>query len=144
MTKILIILIFGLLCEAVGVVYLKKGLKEIGGVQRISVSEIARVVKVGATNSDMWIGLFFDATFFLTLLIVMSKGTLSFVWPLTSLSFVFTTIAAKLYLHEQVSALRWGGVLLIMLGAGVITYTEKVVDAKPPATSTAQSSSASQ
>jgi uncharacterized membrane protein len=65
----------------------------------------------------------------------MSRGDVSFVWPLTALSFVMTTLAAKLFLHEHVSGVRWCGVLLIILGAGVITYTEKVKQsaAKGPA-----------
>ena len=39
MTKLLIILIVGLLFEAVGVVYLNKGLKQVGEVRQISASE---------------------------------------------------------------------------------------------------------
>ena len=75
----------------------------------------------------------------------MSRGDVSFVWPLTSLGFVLTTLAAKLVLREEVSLLRWFGVCLIVLGAGVITYTEKhksksvAAEAKspPPATDAA-------
>ena len=59
----------------------------------------------------------------------MSRGDVSFIWPLTSLGFVLTTLMARFVLHESVSPLRWMGVCLIVLGAGVITYTEKV---KPP------------
>jgi uncharacterized membrane protein len=131
MTKLLIILVIGLCFEAVGVVYLNKGLKQVGEVQKISVSEILRVVKSGVTNHRILLGVFFEALFFGCLLVLMSKGTVSFIWPLTSLGFVLTTVAAKFFLHEEVSLLRWGGVLLIMLGAGVITYTEKVLEAKP-------------
>ena len=40
MTKLLIILLAGLLCEAVGVVYLNKGLKQIGEVKKISAGEV--------------------------------------------------------------------------------------------------------
>jgi drug/metabolite transporter (DMT)-like permease len=37
-------------------------------------------------------------------------------------------------MHETVSPLRWLGVCLIVLGAGVITYTEKVKpQSEPPA-----------
>ena len=138
MTKLLIILLIGLVCEAVGVVYLNKGLKQVGEVQKIRVTEIARVVKSGATNHNILLGVFFEAVFFGFLLVLMSKGTVSFIWPLTSLGFVLTTIAAKFILHEEVSALRWCGVLLIMLGAGVITYTEKVLEEKPPAAPASQ------
>jgi uncharacterized membrane protein len=139
MTKLLIILIVGLFCEATGVVYLKKGLKDVGEVKKISVSEVLRVIKTGATNHHLWLGMAFETAFFATLLIMMSKGTVSFVWPLTSLSFVFTTFAAKYFLHEPVSALRWGGVLLIMLGAGVIAYTEHTLENKDAAPAITQS-----
>jgi drug/metabolite transporter (DMT)-like permease len=130
MTKLIIILLIGLLFEAVGVVCLNKGLKQIGEVQKINVPEVLRVAKAGVTNHNILLGVFFEAIFFGTLLILMSKGTVSFIWPLTSLGFVLTTIAAKFILHEEVSWLRWGGVLLIMLGAGVITYTEKAAEEK--------------
>jgi drug/metabolite transporter (DMT)-like permease len=130
LTKLLILLIVGLLFEAVGVVYLNKGLKQIGEVQKISAPEVLRIVKAGATNHNILLGVLFEAIFFGTLLILMSKGTVSFIWPLTSLGFVLTTIAAKFILHEEVSWLRWCGVLLIMLGAGVITYTEKAAEEK--------------
>ncbi|HWF19920.1 MAG TPA: EamA family transporter [Verrucomicrobiae bacterium] len=130
LTKLLIILLIGLLFEAVGVVYLNKGLKQIGEVQKVTASEVMRIVKAGATNPNILLGVLFEAIFFGTLLVLMSKGTVSFIWPLTSLGFVLTTIAAKFILHEEVSWLRWCGVLLIMLGAGVITYTEKSAEGK--------------
>jgi len=133
MTKLLTILLIGLVFEAVGVVCLNRGLKQVGEVQKISVAEVLRVIKAGVTNHNILLGVLFEAIFFGTLLVLMSKGTVSFIWPLTSLGFVLTTIAAKLFLHEDVSLLRWSGVLLIMLGAGLITYSEKVLDAKPVA-----------
>jgi uncharacterized membrane protein len=126
MTKLILILVTGLLFEAVGVVYLSRGLKQVGEVHRISVGEVLRVVKRGVTNRSIVLGVFCEAVFFGTLLVLMSRGDVSFIWPLTALGFVLTTIAAKFVLHEDVSLLRWSGVLLIMLGAGLITYSEKV------------------
>ena len=57
----------------------------------------------------------------------MLKASISFLWPLTGLSFVFATFAAILFLHEHVSMIRWAGVLLIMIGAGLISYSEHQV-----------------
>lgn len=139
MTKLIILLLIGLLFEAVGVVCLNRGLKQVGEVKKVSVTEVLRVVKAGVTNHYVLLGVLFEAVFFGTLLVLMSKGTVSFIWPLTSLGFVLTTIAAKFILHEEVSWLRWCGVLLIVLGAGVITYTEKSVEEKGPASATVQS-----
>jgi uncharacterized membrane protein len=128
--KLVVILLVGLVMEAVGVVFLSKGLKQIGEMPTTNFTEISRLVVRGATNSNILYGVFFEAAFFSTLLFLMSRGDVSFVWPLTSLGFVLTTLAAKFILHEQVSALRWGGVFMIVLGAGLITYSEKVQSKK--------------
>ena len=134
MIRLLTVLCFGLLMEAVGVVLLSKGIKEIGDMAQVDLGELLRLVGRGATNRNILLGVAFEAGFFGCLLFLMSRGDVSFIWPLTALSFVLTTLAAKLFLHEQVSGLRWCGVLLIILGAGVITYTEKMKDdAQKPA-----------
>jgi drug/metabolite transporter (DMT)-like permease len=126
MTKLIIILLAGLLCEAIGVVFLGKGLKQVGEPRQVSIVEVLKVVKRGVTNHNILLGVFFEAVFFGTLLVLMSKGgDISFVWPLTALGFVFTTLAAKLILHEEVTWLRWVGVVFILCGAGIITWTEK-------------------
>lgn len=130
MAKLVIILIIGLILEAVGVVFLSKGLKQIGEASQMNVSEILRLVGRGITNWNVILGVACEAGFFGTLLYLMSQGDVSFVWPLTSLGFVLTTLAAKFILHEHVSALRWGGVLLIVAGAALITYSEKIAPGK--------------
>ena len=134
MVKLLLILIIGLIFEAVGVVSLKKGITQIGEVKKVSAAETLRVVKAGATNTNMLLGVFCEALFFASLLILMAKSDISFLWPMTGLSFVFATFAAMWFLHEQVSPIRWVGVVCIMIGAALISYSEH---AKPelPATS---------
>jgi drug/metabolite transporter (DMT)-like permease len=125
MGKLMALLLVGLLFEAVGVVLLSRGLKQLDGVETVSVPRIARVIKQGATNVNILAGVFCEAVFFGTLLILMSRGDVSLIWPLTALGFVLTTIAAKFILHETVSASRWAGVLLIMLGAALISWSEQ-------------------
>jgi len=115
---------------------LKKGITRIGDLQAVSVSEIVRVVKAGVTSPAILGGVFFEALFFLCLLILMGRSDISFLWPLTGLSFVFATFAAIFFLQEQVSAVRWVGVGLIVLGAGFISYSEHAKPARvvaPPA-----------
>ncbi len=126
MTKLVLVLLVGLSLEAIGVVWLNKGLKEIGDMAQVSPAEIWRLAVRAFRNRHIWQGMVCETLFFGCLLFLMKHGDVSFVWPLTALGFVLTTLAAKYLLHEHVSALRWMGVALIVLGAGVITYTEKV------------------
>jgi multidrug transporter EmrE-like cation transporter len=99
--------------------------------EKISPAQVLGLVGRGVTNPHILLGMFFEALFFAALLTLMSLAEVSFVWPLTSLGFVITTVAARIYLHEQVSVLRWSGVCLIMIGAALISWTEKQPDAAP-------------
>jgi uncharacterized membrane protein len=124
MIKLLSILLVGLVFESTGVILLKKGMTHIGDMNGYTAAEIFRVVKAGVANPQILLGVFFEALFFLCLLVLMSKSDISFLWPLTALSFVFATFAAIWFLGEQVSAVRWIGVVLIMIGAAFISYSE--------------------
>src|SRR5215475_9024265 len=124
MLKLLLILFIGLVFESTGVVLLKKGMTEVDGLNRVNASEIIRLVKASVVNPRILLGVFFEALFFLCLLILMSKSEISFLWPLTALSFVFATFAAIWFLHEQVSSIRWAGVVFIMIGAALISYSQ--------------------
>jgi len=132
MTKILVILIFALCVEAVGVVFLSKGLKQIGEVQTISAREISRIIAKGATNGSILLGVALEAAFFGALLYLLSQRDVSLIWPLTSLGFVITAVAARFILKEEITAVRWAGVALIVIGAALVSYGEKAKP-KPPA-----------
>src|SRR5207342_3561430 len=107
MVKLIAILLLGLVFESTGVVLLKKGMTQIGTVQSITAPEVIRIVKAGLCNPEILLGVFFEALFFVCLLVLMSKSDISFLWPLTALSFVFATLAAMWFLHEEVSGTRW-------------------------------------
>ncbi|MEK7674304.1 MAG: EamA family transporter [Verrucomicrobiota bacterium] len=125
MAKILTILLIALVFEAVGVVLLSRGLKQIGEAKQITASEVVSLVSRGLANANILLGVLCEAIFFAGLLVLMSKSDVSVIWPLTALGFVLTTLAARFILHEDVSMIRWAGVILIMAGAALITWSDK-------------------
>jgi uncharacterized membrane protein len=54
---------------------------------------------------------------------MLSWADLSYVLPITSGGYVLTAIAAWLFLNEQISAARWIGVCLIMVGVVLVGRT---------------------
>lgn len=136
MTKLISILLVGLVFESTGVILLKKGITHIGEIHGYNAAEIFRVVKAGVISPQILLGVFFEALFFVCLLILMSKSDISFLWPLTALSFVFATFAAMIFLDEKVSIVRWAGVVLIMIGAAFISYSEHAKEKSAPQTQT--------
>ena len=136
MIRMVLVLAVGLVLEAAGVVLISKGQKELQTTFRPEFRAIWHLAFEAATNRHLLLGVALEAGFFGCLLYLLSRADVSFVWPLTSLSLVVTTLTAKWILKEEVSALRWSGVLLIALGAGVVLFTErqrtKTVPPAPP------------
>src|SRR5204863_4619178 len=126
MTKILMVLLTALVLEAVGVVFLSRGLKQIGEVDKITISEVARITGKGLANPSILFGVALETLFFGALLYLLSQRDVSLIWPLTALGFVLTAVAAKFILHEEIHWTRWMGVALIVIGAAFVSYSEKM------------------
>lgn len=140
MTKILIILLIAFTFEAFGVIALKKGINEIGAQytgRKASLPVWKNVVTLVGnwfTNKNVLFGLLLETIFFILLQYLLGQRDVSFVWPLTAVSFIMTTLAAQFLLHERVDTLRWSGVALIVLGAALISYGEHAKEKpEPPA-----------
>ncbi len=139
MTKFILIMLIALVFEAIGVVFLSGGLKQIGEPKTINAAEIASLIIRGATNKNILLGVFFEAIFFGFLLYMLSQKDVSIVWPLTALGFVITSLAARIFLNEQISSVRWAGICLIVLGASLVTWSGKPKEREPDEQSRASS-----
>jgi drug/metabolite transporter (DMT)-like permease len=130
MAKILIVLVIAFSFEALGVITPKTGINQITARynQRAAATprwqNTLRLVGDWFTTRSVLLGLLLETIFFVLLQYLLAQQDVSFIWPLTSLSFVMTTLAAQFILGEKVDALRWGGVGLIMLGAALISLGE--------------------
>jgi drug/metabolite transporter (DMT)-like permease len=132
MTKILIILFIAFTFEALGVITLKTGINQITARYNVRAAATPRwkntlqLVGDWFTTKSVLLGLLLETIFFILLNYLLAQKDVSFVWPLTALSFVMTTLAARFILKENVDAIRWGGVALIIVGAAFISYSEHV------------------
>jgi drug/metabolite transporter (DMT)-like permease len=139
MTELLIILFIAFAFEAFGVILLKTGITRITARYGARAATTPRwkniLILLGDwfTTGPVLLGLLLETIFFIMLQYLLAQRDVSFVWPLTSLSFVMTTLAAQFILKEKVDGLRWGGVALIMLGAALISFGEHNKEKAPPA-----------
>lgn len=132
MLKLIVILLGALVLEAIGVVFLSQGLRQAGELAQRTLPEMLRFAGRCVTNGNFVLGVLMELVFFLALLYLLKNADVSLVWPLTSLGFVLTTLAAKYIRQEQVSNLRWAGVFLIMAGAALVAYSEHLRSPAPP------------
>jgi len=95
------------------------GMRQFGGL--LSRSPLAYVravfnpfVALGISLLILW--LFFQ-------LALLSWADLSYVLPVTSIGYVLSALAGKLFLGEAISRYRWAGILLIVAGVMLVART---------------------
>ncbi len=70
--------------------------------------------------------------FFASYMTALSWADLTYVLPATSLGYVLLAIIAKYALHEEVTPMRWLGILLISGGVGFVTQGPELTHQAPP------------
>lgn len=119
MTALMIAIV--VLGGSAGDVFITKGMKQIGEIATLHPGKLASIALRVVRNRNFLIGIFCMACSFFAFLAVLSWADLSFVLPATSLSFVITTLGAKLVLKEEISRLRLAGTVLVCLGVALIS-----------------------
>lgn len=71
--------------------------------------------------------------FFASYMAALSWADLTYVLPAASLGYVLLALMAQFILHEQVTATRWAGVILVSLGVAVVTRGPSLTQAPPEA-----------
>jgi drug/metabolite transporter (DMT)-like permease len=103
-----------------GELAITRAMKKIGEVKDFSPANVARVVARAFTVAWMWVGIVLMALAFFALLAMLSWENVSFVIPVTALSYVAGTLGGKYFLGEQIPLKRWVGVLLVCLGVALV------------------------
>ena len=102
-----------------GQIYLKMGLRSTGNFELKDIITERLISLISNKNILFGIALYGIAT--LLWFVVLSKAELSYAYPLIGLSYAVTAILAKFYFNERISVVRWAGILIIILGAFLIT-----------------------
>jgi drug/metabolite transporter (DMT)-like permease len=107
---------------------LSVGMKRIGS---ISASRLGDMV-LAFLNPWVAVGILLLLAFFACYMTALSWADLTYVLPATSLGYVLVALIAKFFLHEQVSTLRWIGILLISSGVGFVARGSVRTDVRRP------------
>ncbi|HEX2267419.1 MAG TPA: glycosyltransferase, partial [Actinomycetota bacterium] len=124
--KVLIgLILISVALAALAQLTLKHGMNQVTqqGEIPLSLRDPMGLVKRIVLNASVWAGLL---TFVLSAsvwLIVLSRTSLSFAYPFASLTYVLILLFDRLVLNEPISALRYGGVALIIAGLLLISRT---------------------
>jgi len=94
---------------------MKKGLSQ-GGISSIDFNNLFAFAFSALSSWLVWAGILIYIINFLLWLVILYRIDLSIAVPVGSTVYIFIPILAIIFLHEQVSPLRWVGIALIILG----------------------------
>lgn len=100
-------------------------MKTLGEVHDFRPSALLQFVWRAAHVGWMWIGVGFMTLAFFSLLAMLSMENVSFVVPITALSYAAGAIGATLFLREKISRQRWLGVLVVCVGVTLVWLSRR-------------------
>ena len=120
----LVLLIVIVVCGTGGELCVTRAMKEIGEVTNFRPHALLRFLFQALRVKWMWIGVTMMAIAFFALLAALSFENVSFVVPVTALSYAAGAIGAVLFLRERVSLQRWIGVLVVCAGVVIVVLSK--------------------
>jgi ceramide glucosyltransferase len=111
------------LADSMGVVLAAKGMKKVGD---LSLRPRELLGGLARTFSSPWLmgGVFFMAISFFSFLGLLNYEDLSYVVPMTAVSYIVKTLGARLFLKEQITGARWIGTLLVATGVALVSLPQ--------------------
>jgi len=97
-----------------------RAMKTVGAVKDFRPQTLVRTIAGALRVRWMWVGILLNSIAFFSLLEMLSLENVSFVVPVTALSYAFGALGGKVFLGEQVTRKRWAGVLLVCIGVGLV------------------------
>lgn len=102
-----------------------RAMKQVGEVTDFRPLEVVRVIVRAMKVPWMWIGVAMMALAFFSLLAMLSIENVSFVVPVTALSYAAGALGGVVFLGERVSSRRWVGVLLVCIGVTLVWFGKR-------------------
>lgn len=103
-----------------GELCVSRAMKSVGEARSFHPAELARVILRALREPWMWLGVALMASGFFALLGALAALPVSFVVPMTALSYVVGVFGGVTFLKEKVTRQRWIGVALVALGVTLV------------------------
>lgn len=122
--KIFSLIVLNDIVDTIAQLVMKKGLVATG-FNNITLANITEFIANGASSFLLWAGIFIYALNFFIWIVILYKIDLSIAMPVGSTSYIFVPIAAIIFLNEEVSPIRWVGIMCIILGIHFVSRSKK-------------------
>ena len=108
-----------------GELCLSRAMKSIGEIHDFRPASLLRFVRQAIRLPWLWAGVSLMALGFFSLLAILSFLEVSFVVPVSALSYAAGAFGAKLFLGERITRHRWMGIAIVTLGVMLVWWSRR-------------------
>jgi len=106
-----------------GELCVSRAMRSMGEVHDFSPHSILNFVLRGLRLPWMWVGVAMMSVGFFSLLAILSFRDVSFVVPVSALSYAAGAFGARAFLGERISRNRWLGIAVVCVGGTVVWWS---------------------
>jgi drug/metabolite transporter (DMT)-like permease len=120
-----VLFFFIVVAGTAGELSVSRAMKGVGEVHDFRPKSILRFVLQSFRLPWMWLGIALMSLAFFSLLAILSFRQVSFVVPVSALSYAAGALGAKAFLGERISRNRWIGIAMVCLGVIIVWWTRE-------------------
>jgi len=120
-----VLFFFIVVAGTAGELCVSRAMKSVGEIHDFRPKSILRFILQSSRLPWMWLGLALMSVGFFSLLAILSFREVSFVVPVSALSYAAGAVGAKALLGERIVRNRWIGIAVVCLGVTIVWWSRK-------------------
>jgi drug/metabolite transporter (DMT)-like permease len=101
---------------AIGQILVRRGMQQVGSLENYAPMALVAYFWHAATNWYVIFGTALNTVFYVLFLAALSWTDVTVALPMTAIEYGFAAFLAIIFLKEQVNAVRWFGIALVIVG----------------------------
>jgi drug/metabolite transporter (DMT)-like permease len=125
MLRVIIAMTIASAATAMGQILIRRGMQAVGSLETYAPFALVMYFAHALSNPYVVAGTVLNAVFYFLLLTALSWTGVTVALPLTALEYGFAAMLAVIILQEQVTPLRWVGIMLVVCGIILISMSHQ-------------------
>lgn len=123
MLRVVIVMVVSALAAAAGQIAVRRGMQQIGSLETYEPMALLSYFGQASLNPYVMAGIALNFVAFLLVITGLSWKGVTVVMPFAALEHLFVAVLAIVLLHEAVSVTRWAGILFVVIGVMLVSYS---------------------